>query len=210
MSDPTPDNEPASSERPPGLEDLTDFDIAWPTSTDTLRASTSTTGARASIESAYGGDYRRAEGYRKAAMVLADKLSHGQRDDEVLVYPFVYCWRHHLELLLKQLITDSARCMATPCPLTSTAPTPSALYGRAPSPSLDAIINRLHTDAAAAGGDRRSMSGAGTANRLPLLQIKTRGSHESVLRKADATTSDSTPSPGSPTTDADDDPRESR
>jgi len=124
MSDPTPDNDPATSERPPGLEDLTDFDVAWPTSTDTLTPSTSTTGARASIESAYGGDYRRAEGFRKAAMVLADRLSHGQRDDEVLVYPFVYCWRHHLELLLKQLITDSA-----------------ALYGD----SLPADLNSTHS-----------------------------------------------------------------
>ena len=49
--------------------------------------------------------------------------------------------------------------------------------------SLDAIIDRLRTDAAANEG--HSIGGAGTANRLPLLQIKTRGNHESVLRKAD-------------------------
>lgn len=49
--------------------------------------------------------------------------------------------------------------------------------------SLDAIIDRLRTDNAAAQG--HSIGGAGTANRLPLLHIQTRGSHESVLRKAD-------------------------
>lgn len=50
--------------------------------------------------------------------------------------------------------------------------------------SLDAIIERLRADPAAAE-DGNSVGGAGTANRLPLMQIKTRGSHESVLRKAD-------------------------
>jgi hypothetical protein len=49
--------------------------------------------------------------------------------------------------------------------------------------SLDAIIDRLHAtgtaDAAA------SIGGAGTAGRTPGLQVSTRGSHESVLRKAD-------------------------
>lgn len=55
--------------------------------------------------------------------------------------------------------------------------------------SLDAIIDRLRTDE---GADGRNIGGAGTANRLPLLQIKTRGSHESVLRKADAASSDTT------------------
>ncbi|WP_457134609.1 tyrosine-type recombinase/integrase [Mycobacteroides abscessus] len=50
--------------------------------------------------------------------------------------------------------------------------------------SLDAIINRLqqHPDDGESG---TSIGGAGTANRTPQGQISTRGSHESVLRKAD-------------------------
>lgn len=52
---------------------------------------------------------------------------------------------------------------------------------------LDAIIERLRTDPAASG-ETTSIGGAGTANRLPLMQIKTRGGHESVLRKADPDT----------------------
>jgi hypothetical protein len=47
--------------------------------------------------------------------------------------------------------------------------------------SLDAIIDRLRTDTPAGA----SIGGAGTANRGPILQISTRGSHASVLRKAD-------------------------
>lgn len=50
--------------------------------------------------------------------------------------------------------------------------------------SLDAIIERLRSDPATTE-DANSVGGAGTANRLPLLQIKTRGTHESILRKAD-------------------------
>jgi hypothetical protein len=50
--------------------------------------------------------------------------------------------------------------------------------------SLDAIIERLRAETGAAEHGN-SVAGAGTTNRLPLLQIKTRGSHESVLRKAD-------------------------
>ena len=50
--------------------------------------------------------------------------------------------------------------------------------------SLDAIIERLGTDTAVSE-EGNSVGGAGTANRLPLMQIKTRGSRQSVLGKAD-------------------------
>jgi len=43
--------------------------------------------------------------------------------------------------------------------------------------SLDGVIDRL--------ADKARVAGAGTAKRLPLLQVQTRGTHESVLRKAD-------------------------
>lgn len=48
--------------------------------------------------------------------------------------------------------------------------------------SLDAIIARLEQNPATEAGD--SIGGAGTASRTPQLHINTRGSHESVLRKA--------------------------
>lgn len=49
--------------------------------------------------------------------------------------------------------------------------------------SLDAIIERLQTPDAAADS-AAGIGGAGTAGRTPALQVSTRGSHESVLRKA--------------------------
>lgn len=49
--------------------------------------------------------------------------------------------------------------------------------------SLNAIIDRLSTETATGAADT-SVGGAGTTNRLPLLQIATRGSHETALRKA--------------------------
>jgi hypothetical protein len=50
--------------------------------------------------------------------------------------------------------------------------------------SLEAIIERLRSDPAVTQ-EGTSIGGAGTANRQPVMQVKTRGSHESVLRKAD-------------------------
>lgn len=49
--------------------------------------------------------------------------------------------------------------------------------------SLDAIIDRLQTPEAVESA--AGVAGAGTAGRSPGLQVSTRGSHESVLRKAD-------------------------
>ncbi|MGL6236455.1 MAG: hypothetical protein ACRC20_14045 [Segniliparus sp.] len=46
--------------------------------------------------------------------------------------------------------------------------------------SLDAIIDRLETDAQS----RSAVAGAGTKDRLPLLQIQTRGAHQAVLDNA--------------------------
>ncbi|BCO71184.1 tyrosine-type recombinase/integrase [Mycobacterium intracellulare] len=51
--------------------------------------------------------------------------------------------------------------------------------------SLDAILDRLTTDEAA---PNEAITGAGTAKRLPLQVIATRGAHDSALRKADPRT----------------------
>lgn len=48
--------------------------------------------------------------------------------------------------------------------------------------SLQAIIDRLNTPGQTPG--HGSVAGAGTAPRLPLLQIQTRGAHQSALDKA--------------------------
>jgi hypothetical protein len=43
-------------------------------------------------------------GYRKAASVIADHVAATTRDQDYLVYPFLMCWRHYVELQLKNLI----------------------------------------------------------------------------------------------------------
>ena len=43
-------------------------------------------------------------GYRKAASVLVAHVSTTGRDQDTLVYPFLMCWRHYVELQLKVLI----------------------------------------------------------------------------------------------------------
>ncbi|MFF5181429.1 hypothetical protein ACFY2Q_25655 [Micromonospora sp. NPDC000316] len=44
------------------------------------------------------------QGYWKAATVLAEQVAVTGRDQDYLVYPFLMCWRHYVELQLKALI----------------------------------------------------------------------------------------------------------
>src|SRR3954452_5087243 len=46
------------------------------------------------------------DGYRKATRLLAGYVSEHGRDQDYLVWPFVLCWRHHIELQLKSLIAS--------------------------------------------------------------------------------------------------------
>ncbi|MEV5543102.1 hypothetical protein AB0L13_40405 [Saccharopolyspora shandongensis] len=43
------------------------------------------------------------EGYRKAAALIVERVADTGRDQDYLVYPFLMCWRHHVELQLKSL-----------------------------------------------------------------------------------------------------------
>lgn len=90
-----------------GIDSLTAFDLAWPAAADTLRPNAIAPGLTVPLQSAQGGDYLRIRGYRRAAMALSEILKKGDRVDEALAYPFVYCWRHHVELQIKKFIEDS-------------------------------------------------------------------------------------------------------
>lgn len=43
-------------------------------------------------------------GYARAAELIADQVISNERDQNTLIYPFVMCWRHYIELQLKTLI----------------------------------------------------------------------------------------------------------
>ena len=44
------------------------------------------------------------EGYRRAADILINHIDESGRDQDFLVYPVLFLYRHHLELLIKQII----------------------------------------------------------------------------------------------------------
>lgn len=99
-----------------GIDSLTVFDLAWPAAADTLRPNATAPGLTVPLQSAQGGDYLRIRGYRQAAMALSEILKKGDRVDEALAYPFVYCWRHHVELQIKKFIEDSVALHGDPLP----------------------------------------------------------------------------------------------
>ncbi|MFI4881578.1 MAG: hypothetical protein ACIAQU_03220 [Phycisphaerales bacterium JB064] len=53
-------------------------------------------------------DYTYADGYRKAAELIAMYVDQAQINVDTLVYPFVFNWRHHFELVLKHMVQLAA------------------------------------------------------------------------------------------------------
>lgn len=49
------------------------------------------------------------EGYRKAAALILAQVAATGRDQDYVVYPFLMCWRQHIELQLKNLIIQCLR-----------------------------------------------------------------------------------------------------
>jgi hypothetical protein len=49
-------------------------------------------------------EYAYRQGYRRAAKLLAEHVCNGYKDQDLLVYPIVHNYRHHVELTLKHLI----------------------------------------------------------------------------------------------------------
>ncbi|MGH7451463.1 MAG: hypothetical protein ACRENG_08980, partial [bacterium] len=50
--------------------------------------------------------YLYAHGYKQAADILVDHISATKRDQDILVYPIVFLYRHCIELYLKEIITE--------------------------------------------------------------------------------------------------------
>jgi len=59
-------------------------------------------------------------GYWKAADLIASHVAETGRDQDTLIYPFLMCWRHYVELQLKLLLTLLARWLREPRPLPRT------------------------------------------------------------------------------------------
>jgi len=54
------------------------------------------------------------QGYWKAAEVIAQGVIDTDRDQDYLVYPFLMCWRHYVELQLKVIILLAQTYLRTP------------------------------------------------------------------------------------------------
>lgn len=48
--------------------------------------------------------YPYAEGYRRAAVVLLDSMPEIEQNPDFLLWPLAFLWRHHIELMLKDII----------------------------------------------------------------------------------------------------------
>jgi len=54
------------------------------------------------------------EGYRRAAEILIGHIDASGRDQDFLVYPVLFLYRHHLELLIKQVISLALKLAEDP------------------------------------------------------------------------------------------------
>jgi len=51
-----------------------------------------------------GDDYACREGYRRGAQILVQAVGEKERDQDFLVYPIIFLYRHYIELVLKEII----------------------------------------------------------------------------------------------------------
>ncbi|MGO9085330.1 MAG: hypothetical protein ACLQBK_08900 [Candidatus Sulfotelmatobacter sp.] len=51
-----------------------------------------------------GDDYACREGYRRGAQILVEAVGEKERDQDFLVYPIFFLYRHYIELVLKEII----------------------------------------------------------------------------------------------------------
>ncbi|MDG4807226.1 hypothetical protein O7634_10755 [Micromonospora sp. WMMD1120] len=91
---------------PVGLEDFELDDYLFPTEEQDLLATSGDPARHARLDLQRASVFGRMEGCRLAAQLLAEHALARREDLDVLIYPIANCWRHHLELLLKSLLSN--------------------------------------------------------------------------------------------------------
>ncbi len=61
----------------------------------------------ACLNFSYGNDIGYTEGYRRGAYLLVEYVNEHGRDQDFLLYPIVFLYRHHIELALKAILRDA-------------------------------------------------------------------------------------------------------
>lgn len=84
--------------------DQFDLGLAWPSSEDDLFNVSGPATGHAIFDWRRDTIVGRMDGYRRAAEVLAEHALAHPGDLAFLVYPIANCWRHHIELQLKDLL----------------------------------------------------------------------------------------------------------
>jgi hypothetical protein len=84
--------------------DLSSDEIAWPDAPRSLYGTGSDWRQNASLSWSRGGWYARVRGFRVAAEVIAGYVAEHRTEQDGLIFPFLYNWRQHIELAMKQLI----------------------------------------------------------------------------------------------------------
>ncbi|MEO3775753.1 hypothetical protein ABGB16_02650 [Micromonospora sp. B11E3] len=91
-----------------------DEESAWPSKASDLHAIGDNWQHHAQIGWQRGNPYGPMAGYRRAAEVLATHIAGCRFDNDLLIYPFANCWRHHIELHLKSLLNDLRHLQGQP------------------------------------------------------------------------------------------------
>lgn len=83
-----------------------DEELPWPSTLRSLHAKGSDWHQNACLGWSRGDWYTRIRGFRTAAELLASYVAQMGREQDGLIFPFLYNWRQHIELALKQLIIE--------------------------------------------------------------------------------------------------------
>ena len=78
--------------------------MTWPSERRTLHGEGAHWKQTACVGWSKGDATMRIVGFRRAAELLADHVAQGSIDQDCLIFPFLYNWRQHIELALKELI----------------------------------------------------------------------------------------------------------
>lgn len=84
-------------------DDLVTYELPWPTEGDLLFTAGHSDWHNNACLNWADGNALHLEGYKLAADQLVRSIENGGDEQDFLVYPIVFLYRHHLELLLKEL-----------------------------------------------------------------------------------------------------------
>jgi hypothetical protein len=85
---------------------LSTYEHSWPDATSDLLATDGDAWTMAYIHWSHNRWVGYVRGYREAADLMLAHVEERHHQADSLVYPFVMCWRHHIELQLKSIIVQ--------------------------------------------------------------------------------------------------------